>query len=107
MRSDSAVGELGHALVRVGQMWAAGWFVLLKSVVAVVIVLLFASPLSWLLTALQNNPDLRGGVALVALALGFFVYLPLVFYVAGSWLGFCRYVTPPAEDAAVEPPRRG
>jgi len=74
-------------------MWIRGWSVLGRSLLAYLIVGVFSAPLSWYVTFLLRSSEPRWAVALFVLLAGFVLYLPLVFYVAGSWVGFCPYVT--------------
>jgi hypothetical protein len=98
MKTDSLWMEWLRAFSRVCRMWAKGWLVIGKSVVAYFVVLIFGGPLGWLLSYVSRSPDHRNALGLALCAAGILVYFPLVVYVAASWVGFCRYVKSPEDE---------
>ena len=81
-------------------IWRAGFGVLWKSLVASVILAIIFVPVRFLGLLFENIPymqtstpitiGIQVGLGLILLA----VYSPIAFYVAGSWVGFCKRVDP-------------
>ena len=81
-------------------IWLAGWRILWKTFVASFLLSLFLLPIKllgplldkmpYMQTATSTSDGIRGILALFLLV----VYLPLIFYVAASWVGFCKRIDP-------------
>ena len=81
-------------------IWLAGWRILWKTVVASFLLSLFLLPLKllgllfdkipYMQTETPTSLGIRGILALFFLV----VYLPLIFYVAASWVGFSKRIDP-------------
>jgi hypothetical protein len=94
MNTDSVFLEWLHATGRVARMWARGWLVLAKSLLAYFIITVFASPLGWFASILARSPEPRSLWTIILCCLAGLICFPLIVYVAASWVGFCRYVAP-------------
>ncbi|MGC3989330.1 MAG: hypothetical protein QM796_06560 [Chthoniobacteraceae bacterium] len=86
-----------YGLNYVGRVYARGWSMIGRAFLAFLIVSLFLSPLNLIGWRLNELPFISHQTApshalvLSGLAI-LLVYIPLVFYVAGSWVGFCRRI---------------
>ena len=81
----------GAVLLR---MWATGWKVIGKTLLASLILSAAGTLGGFAYQFLRLLPDTEWAVTvhLVCALLGLMVFLPLAFYVAASWVGFCPYV---------------
>jgi hypothetical protein len=91
MKQESSLTELRGASWRLLVMWTRGWLVMIKSVLAYLIAGLFLAPLG-LVWAIAGRTAEPGSWALLLCLAGILFYVPLVVYVAASWVGFCPYV---------------
>ena len=96
MNPDTVSAEFIRASRRVVRMWVTGWIVMSKFLAAIVIIALFVLPLWWIAAGLAELVA-AGQTTPVYVAVAVFIvfYLPLVLYVAGSAVGFCRYIKAP------------
>jgi hypothetical protein len=93
------------AIKYLGRIWILGWTMLGKSVLAYFIALIFLTPLGVVPLLFEKIPVLQRNTPdslILRVAIGLFVlliYVPLVFYVAGSWVGFCRRIDPSDDES--------
>ena len=79
------------------KIWLLGWQVILKSLLGALIVSIFLVPFTFIKSILIYFGLLSTEVSvslssLIVAALFLLFYLPLAFYVAGSWIGFCKWI---------------
>jgi len=96
----SPLRDLRHTWSYYVTIWRMGWSLLWKACIASLIISLFLVPLKLLGLLLEIIPYMQTETPMaltVRLILGILliaVYLPLMCYVAGSWVGFCKRVDP-------------
>lgn len=77
-------------------MWVTGWRILGKTLLAYFIVSLWLGLLGFFASVAEALCKAHSSswyvVGTLFVLFGVFVYLPLTFYVAASWIGFCPRV---------------
>ena len=100
MKTDFSAKSRWHDALRDWlHMWMTGWQVLGRTLLAYLIVSLWLGLLGFFASIAETLCEKQSSSWYVVGGLfvffGVFVYLPLTFYVAASWVGFC----PRVEDA--------
>ena len=91
-RFSESIGDAGRHFF---QIWKQGWRIVGKALLASIILSLFQALWGvpcWFIRNLpfvQQETPLGKGILFFAVFFGLLIYMPVTFYFAASWVGFC------------------